>query len=288
MLETFLSGASFTDMLALMSSQLDAAEQDRALAAADRRGPRDAARASTRRVEATRGQTNMLRQETGGPEAEARPAARRARDGAGAAQAAREGRPKAALRAQQRRSTSSSPPTRRAAPARSPRPRPPSASSQKQIDRLVARQYNQGNIPSQLQRDAALADAAASVTEDFGCTSFAFEPPGNGCDHFHNGIDIVAPYGTPVRASGGRPRRVHRLELRRRRRPRLDRDHRPLRRTCRPGTRTCSRATRCGPARRSSKGQVIGYEGNTGHSTGAHLHWMVEYNGSFVNPRLFT
>ena len=40
--------------------------------------------------------------------------------------------------------------------------------------------------------------------------------------------------------------------------------------------------------RRSSKGQVIGYEGNTGHSTGAHLHWMVEFNGSFVNPRLFT
>jgi murein DD-endopeptidase MepM/ murein hydrolase activator NlpD len=36
------------------------------------------------------------------------------------------------------------------------------------------------------------------------------------------------------------------------------------------------------------KGQVIGYEGNTGHSTGAHLHWMVEFNGDFVNPRLFT
>ncbi|MDP2349980.1 MAG: M23 family metallopeptidase, partial [Chloroflexota bacterium] len=35
-------------------------------------------------------------------------------------------------------------------------------------------------------------------------------------------------------------------------------------------------------------GQVIGYEGNTGHSTGAHLHWMVEYNGQWVNPRLFT
>ena len=36
------------------------------------------------------------------------------------------------------------------------------------------------------------------------------------------------------------------------------------------------------------KGQVIGYEGNTGHSTGAHLHWMVEFNGEFVNPDLFT
>jgi murein DD-endopeptidase MepM/ murein hydrolase activator NlpD len=36
-----------------------------------------------------------------------------------------------------------------------------------------------------------------------------------------------------------------------------------------------------------SKGQVIGHEGNTGHSTGAHLHWAVRFNDSFANPRLF-
>jgi len=35
------------------------------------------------------------------------------------------------------------------------------------------------------------------------------------------------------------------------------------------------------------KGQVIGYEGSTGNSTGAHLHWMVESSTSFVNPRFF-
>jgi murein DD-endopeptidase MepM/ murein hydrolase activator NlpD len=34
-------------------------------------------------------------------------------------------------------------------------------------------------------------------------------------------------------------------------------------------------------------GAVIGYEGNTGRSTGAHLDWRVMRSGEFVNPRLF-
>jgi len=38
------------------------------------------------------------------------------------------------------------------------------------------------------------------------------------------------------------------------------------------------------PGERVQRGQVIGYVGNTGWSTGCHLHFTVLENGSAVNP----
>ncbi len=283
LLETFLSGATFTDMLTEMSSQLDAAEADRQLArqiAADR----ETLLALHQTVEATRADTNTIRQETAlqkqkldrrmeelkRESAKLRKLEKQAK--AALAEQRAEYQKLAANKAKLRKALAATAAARRAL--------------QRKIDRLVAAQANNGNIPSRYN-GTLIWPMAGTVSQDYGCTGFSWEPPRGDCAHFHSGIDIVNAYGTPIRASGaGRvvycgwnyadgadPAWIviiaHSSNL---------------------TTWYAHMKPGC-PASGGSRvrqGQVIGHEGNTGHSTGAHLHWMVHYNGSFVNPRLFT
>jgi len=283
MLETFLSGASFTDMLAAMSSQLDAAEQDRALAqqiALDRATLLELHDT----VESTRADTDLLRQETAvqKQKLDRRMADLREQQ---AKLKALEKAAKQALAEQRRqyaRLASDKQRLQRAIAATAAARR----ALQRKIDRLVARQANLGNIPSQYNGTLRWP-MSGTVTQEFGCTGFSWEPPSGSCAHFHNGIDIVAPYGTAVRASGaGRvlycgwnyadgadPAWIVIIAHS----STLTTWYAHMTPGCPAGAGSSVRA-----------GQVIGHEGNTGHSTGAHLHWMVQYNGSFVNPRLFT
>jgi len=283
MLETLLSGASFTDMLVEMTSQLDVAAQDEALA---RQVSADQATllALHQTVEAARADTNLIRQQTAVQKAklDQRLAELKATQAKLRKLEAQAKRTLAAQKAQYARMAADASKMRRAlANAAAAKKK-----LQRRIDRLVAAAYHHGNIPSQYNGTLAWPMPGV-VTQPFGCTGFSWEPAYGSCAHFHNGIDIVAPYGTPVRAAGaGKVIYVgwnyadgadpawiviiaHSSSLT------TWYAHMQARAPVHAGQSV-------------SKGQVIGYEGNTGHSTGAHLHWMVWLNGSFVNPRLFT
>ena len=155
MLETFLSGASFTDMLAEMSTQLDAAEQDRALAAQIAED-RETLLALHQTVDETRGQTNVLRQET----AVQKQKLDQRLDELKKAQAKLkklEKAAKAALAAQKARYRELA--ANKAAVQRALRATAAAKKKlEKKIDNLVAPPVQPGQHPVALQRDAPLAD----------------------------------------------------------------------------------------------------------------------------------
>ena len=100
-----------------------------------------------------------------------------------------------------------------------------------------------------------------------------------GFNKHHNGTDFAAPTGTPIMASGngtvikagwcGNGGNCVRIR------------HNSSYTT---GYGHLSKfATKTG--RRVRQGQIIGYVGNTGMSTGPHLHYTVKYNGKFINSQ---
>jgi len=149
------------------------------------------------------------------------------------------------------------------------------------INRLVREMFKDGGLPSKYNGTFQWP-MQGTITQEFGCTGFELEP-WNGHCYFHQGIDIANAAGTPIRAAG-------------------------------PGKVVLAGKSPYDPAyvvviahsanlvtwyghvqtnikvhegQIVSKGQVIAYEGCTGLCTGPHLHWAVQLNDSWVNPRLF-
>jgi len=283
LLETFLSGGTFTDVLAEMSYYIDVGEQDKALATQIAHD-QETLSAIHQTVSDTRDRTNELRQATA---AEKRSLDQSLSDVKDAKASLKQLEQKTATAlAQQKASYALVARSKAAAAAALLK----SAAAQRRLQNKIAdilRRGRFGRIPSRY--NGALSwPMGGSITQSFGCTGFVFEPRLGSCRHFHRGIDIVAPMGTPVRASGSGtivyigwnyadgydPAWIvviaHSQSL--------QTWYAHLSPTHPGGIHTGSRVR---------EGQIIGYEGNTGHSTGAHLHWAVYFNGSFANPRLF-
>jgi murein DD-endopeptidase MepM/ murein hydrolase activator NlpD len=117
------------------------------------------------------------------------------------------------------------------------------------------------------------------ISQGFGPSTYTFEPPAFGFAHFHTGIDMAAPTGTPIHAAAA-----------------------GIVASASPG------ATGYGnhiivasdkhvmslyghletmlvkPGDAVAQGQVIGLMGSTGNSTGSHLHFEVRIDNTPVDP----
>jgi murein DD-endopeptidase MepM/ murein hydrolase activator NlpD len=283
LLESFLSAGTFTDVLAEMSYYIDVGEQDKALAT-QIANDQETLAAIHQTYSDMRDRTNELRQATAAQKRSLDQSLADLKD-AKASLKQLEDKTAQAL-TQQKASYATVARTKAAAAAALAK----SAAAQRRLQNKIAdilRRSRFGRIPSRY--NGALSwPMGGSITQNFGCTGFVFEPRLGNCRHFHRGIDVVAPIGTPVRASGSGtivyvgwnyadgydPAWIVVIAHSQA----LQTWYAHMSPTHPGGIHTGSHVR---------EGQVIGYEGNTGHSTGAHLHWAVYFNGGFANPRLF-
>ena len=155
-----------------------------------------------------------------------------------------------------------------------------------EIDRLVAAQG--GSIPS-VYNGTLEWPMEGSITQEFGCTGFSWEPPKGNCAHFHSGIDVAAPIYTPIRAAGpgvvvfAGPNPYDPV-------PKawiVIIAHSDNLLTWYAHVDASKHPLRVSAGQHVAAGLIVAYEGMTGRTTGPHLHWAVEFNGDFVDPRLF-
>jgi murein DD-endopeptidase MepM/ murein hydrolase activator NlpD len=156
------------------------------------------------------------------------------------------------------------------------------------IKALLEKERHAGRLPS-AYNGTFRWPLIGRISQEFGCTGFALEPGYGDCAHFHRGIDIVRTYGAPVVAAGDgvvlfvgfdpdEPRSQASWSVVIGHSTRLITTYGHLIPRAPDGIRAGMRVR---------AGQTIGWMGNTGKSTGAHLHWGVWLDGEPVNPRYF-
>jgi len=158
-----------------------------------------------------------------------------------------------------------------------------------EVQRLIELKSRQGSIPSEYNGSLRWP-MVGYITQEFGCTGFSWEPPLGSCRHFHRGIDIAAPLYRPILAAGDGVVLIAGPNPYERGSNRawvivIAHSSRLVTWYGHVDNRRYPPAVRVGE--RVSAGQIVAYEGMTGRTTGPHLHWAVQFNGQFVNPRLF-
>jgi murein DD-endopeptidase MepM/ murein hydrolase activator NlpD len=127
--------------------------------------------------------------------------------------------------------------------------------------------------------------SGSTLTQPFGPSELPGEPAVFGFAHFHTGVDLAAPAGTPIRAAeagqviqaAGQTNSLGMLVGY----GNLVRIQAGSGRIEYYGHMTEFAVQRGDVVQ---PGQVIGYVGSTGYSTGPHLHFEVRVGGTPVNP----
>ena len=147
----------------------------------------------------------------------------------------------------------------------------------------VSRALESGLTPTFGGDWTELADAPSiwPVEGRIGSSFGEREDPFNGEGKFHSGIDIEAPYGTPVRATADGNVSGASMGAGYGREVVMDHGHDFL------TVYGHLSAIAVLPGQHVIRGQVIGYVGQSGRATGPHLHYEVRVNNVPVNPHKY-
>jgi murein DD-endopeptidase MepM/ murein hydrolase activator NlpD len=139
----------------------------------------------------------------------------------------------------------------------------------------------EGGLTSSFAGDWTELAAAPSMWPVEGRVASSFgerEDPINGEGAFHTGVDIDAPYGTPVRASADGTVTGAQMGAGYGREVTLDHGHDVV------TLYGHLSAVAVYPGEHVTRGEVIGYVGESGRATGPHLHYEVRLHNVPVNP----
>jgi len=150
------------------------------------------------------------------------------------------------------------------------------------VARALENDINGSSMPgisdwTQLADAPSMWPVEGPVTSSFG----ERQDPFNGEGAFHAGVDISAPNGTPVRATGDGD--ITDLDMGSGYGKQIVIDHGHNVHTVYGHLMSIVAL----PGQHVIRGQIIGYVGHTGRSTGPHLHYEVRINNVPVNPHKY-
>lgn len=130
-----------------------------------------------------------------------------------------------------------------------------------------------------LNHTPSIMPLVGSISSDFG---YRHNPFGGWSSEFHSGIDIACDYSTPVHATAAGTVTFAGYDGYWGRKVQIDHGN---------GIVTFyahNSKTTVNVGDEVQKGEIIAYSGNSGRSTGSHLHYEAYKGGKLVNPLVFT